>query len=60
MQMTKLITPREAAAALSIGKTKVHEEIGSGRLRSVVIGTKGRRIPVEALDEYVAALATKA
>ena len=59
MQMKKLITPQEAALALGISRTKVYEEIGGGRLQSVRIG-RSRRIPVEALDAYVAALTASA
>jgi excisionase family DNA binding protein len=51
-----LLTPEEAAEALSIGRTKVYELLGQGLLRSVRIGTC-RRIPREALDEFVGGLA---
>lgn len=51
----RLLTPEEAARALGIGRTLVFELLGSGRLRSVRIGAC-RRVPVGALDEFVAGL----
>lgn len=50
-----LITAEEAAQRLSIGRTKVYELIGRGALRSVRID-RSRRIPVDALEEYVRSL----
>lgn len=47
-----LLTPEEAAEALSLGRTKVYELIREGALRSVRIG-KCRRVPAAALDEFV-------
>lgn len=47
-----LLTPEEAADRLSVGRSKVYELIGSGRLRSVRIGAS-RRIPAAALVEFV-------
>lgn len=47
-----LLTPEEAAAALSLGRTKVYELIRVGALRSVRIG-KCRRVPAVALSEFV-------
>jgi excisionase family DNA binding protein len=51
----RLLTPEEAAQALGIGRTLVYELMGSGRLRSVRIGAC-RRVPVTAIDEFVAEL----
>jgi excisionase family DNA binding protein len=51
-----LLTPEEAAQALSIGRSKVYELLRAGALASVRIGAS-RRIPVEAVRAYVAALA---
>lgn len=51
-----LLTPEEAAEALSLGRTKVYQLIGEGRLRSVRIG-KSRRVPASALAELVDHLA---
>jgi excisionase family DNA binding protein len=51
----KLLTVVEAAEVLGLGKTKAYELINSGRLRSVKIDGC-RRVPVAAIDEYVASL----
>jgi excisionase family DNA binding protein len=50
-----LVRPEEAAQLLGIGRTKVYELIRCGALRSVRVGGL-RRIPVSALDEFVARL----
>lgn len=50
-----LMTAKEAADALGIGRSKVYELIAEGQLRSVRIGAS-RRIPVPALQEFVADL----
>jgi excisionase family DNA binding protein len=46
---------RRAGAFLVIGRTNVYELIRSGALRSVRVGGP-RRVPVAALDEFVARL----
>jgi excisionase family DNA binding protein len=51
-----LLTPEEAAQALSIGRSKVYELLRAGALASVRIGAS-RRIPVDAVRAYVDALA---
>lgn len=50
-----LLTVEEAAEALSIGRTKVYELMGSGLLESVSIG-RCRRIPAGAIDRLVRAI----
>jgi excisionase family DNA binding protein len=50
-----LLSPAEAAAHLSIGRSKVYELIRLGQLRSVKIGAL-RRIPQVALGDFIAAL----
>jgi excisionase family DNA binding protein len=50
-----LLRPEEVATALGIGRTAVFELIRTGELRSVKIG-KSRRIPTDAVHEYVAGL----
>jgi excisionase family DNA binding protein len=50
-----LLSPLEAAAHLSIGRSKVYELMRLGQLRSVKIGVS-RRIPHAALADYIAAL----
>ena len=47
-----LLTPEEAATVLSIGRSKVYELIGDGRLASVRVDTS-RRVPAWALTEFV-------
>jgi excisionase family DNA binding protein len=50
-----LLSPAEAAAHLSIGRSKVYELMRLGQLRSVKIGAS-RRIPQAALADFIAAL----
>lgn len=47
-----LLTPEEAADALSIGRSKLYELLASGALESVAIGSC-RRIPRAALADFV-------
>jgi len=49
----RLLNVEQAAEALSLGQTMVRELIAKGEIRSITIGT-ARRIPVEALDEFIA------
>lgn len=51
-----LLRPEEVAEALSVGRTKVYELMGSGDLRSVRVGGS-RRVPADALNDFIAALA---
>jgi excisionase family DNA binding protein len=50
-----LLTVEEAAERLRLGRTFVYRLIMSGELESVKVG-RLRRVPVECLPEYVAAL----
>ena len=50
-----LLTVREAAEALGIGRSKVYDLMNRGALRSVYIDGC-RRIPAAAVEEYVAEL----
>jgi len=50
-----LLSVKEAAERLSLGRTKAYELIASGQLRSVNIG-RARRVPVDALPEFVQSL----
>ncbi len=47
-----LLTPTEAAKALSISRSKLYELIGQGRLATVTIDTS-RRVPSDALVEFI-------
>ncbi|MFJ5608223.1 helix-turn-helix domain-containing protein [Streptomyces sp. NPDC093221] len=48
------LTVEEAARRLSVGRTTMYALLTSGEIPSVTIG-RLRRIPAEALNEYVAA-----
>ena len=49
----KLLLPLpEAARRISVGRSKLYELIGAGRLRTVTIGRR-RLVPAKALEEYV-------
>ena len=50
-----LLTVPEAAAALAISRSKLYELLADGLVRSVRIDGS-RRVPVEALETYVAGL----
>ena len=50
-----LLTPEDAADLLSIGRSKLYELIGDGRLASVRIDGS-RRVPMSALVEFVEGL----
>lgn len=54
-----LLTPREAAERLAIGRSKLYELLADGALESVHIGSS-RRIPVGALADFVNGLRTRA
>ena len=53
-----LLTPSEAAEALSISRSKLYELIGQDRLSTVQIGTS-RRVPAQALVEFIQHLQQK-
>lgn len=53
-QTPLLMTPKEAALALSLGETKVYELLATGEIESIKIGA-ARRIPRQAITDYVAA-----
>jgi excisionase family DNA binding protein len=50
-----LLTPNEAAHALAVSRSLIYSLIMSQQLFSVKVG-KARRIPVQALQEYVGSL----
>lgn len=50
-----LLTPAEAAQVLGIGRSKMYDLLRAEAIRSVRIGSC-RRVPLAALEEYVAAL----
>jgi excisionase family DNA binding protein len=50
----RLLSVDEAAQALSIGRSRLYDELESGRLRSLRVGRR-RLVPASAIGEYVAA-----
>ncbi|MFC2153115.1 helix-turn-helix domain-containing protein [Actinomycetota bacterium] len=50
-----LYTTDEAARVVGIGRSKLYELMAAGKIESVHIG-RSRRIPAEALADFVAAL----
>lgn len=51
----RLLSIPEAVAQLRIGRTRMYEEIETGRLRSVKVGRR-RLVPSGAIDEFMASL----
>jgi len=56
----ELLTVDEAMAALKVSRWTLYNLIRSGELRSVIVGTRCRRIPRGALEEYIARLSEEA
>lgn len=54
-----LLTVEEAADRLGVGRSLMYELIGEGQVASIRVG-RLRRVPLEALTEYVAAMRQKA
>lgn len=50
-----LMTVESAAEMLSIGRTRMFDLINKGEVSSVIIG-RSRRVPLVALQQYVAGL----
>jgi len=50
-----LLSPEHAADVLDLAVRRIYELLAQGRIRSYKIG-KVRRIPIEALREYIAML----
>ncbi|GAA3695378.1 hypothetical protein GCM10022224_071300 [Nonomuraea antimicrobica] len=53
---SELLTIPQAMAALKVSRWTVYNLIRSGELGSIVVGTRCRRIPVAALNDYVTRL----
>ena len=51
----KLLDQPETCEVLNIGRTKYFELVRERRLRTVTIG-RSRRVPIEAIDEFVRSL----
>lgn len=56
----KLLTVPQAMAALQISRWTLYALIRSGELESVVVNVRCRRIPEDALNDYVTHLCGKA
>ena len=54
-----LLTPEDAAELLGVGRTKLYELLRLGAIESVRIG-RARRVPADALHDYVTRLRTEA
>lgn len=50
-----LLTVREAASQLGLGRSHVYKLIMAGEIRSILIG-RSRRVPAQGLDQYIANL----
>lgn len=53
-RMSRLLRIPEAAAELSIGRSRLYELIAAGEIAAVKIGSRGVRIPDTELDRFVA------
>lgn len=49
-----LLTVEEASLQMNIGRTLMYSLVRSGAVRSVKVGGRLRRVPTEALTEYIA------
>lgn len=56
--LKRLYRVEEAASLLSLGRAFTFQQISSGRLKSVKVG-RARRVPVEAIDAFIALLETE-
>ena len=50
-----LTVEKEASARMNIGRTLMYSLVRTGAIRSVKVGGRLRRVPAEALTEYIAA-----
>ena len=55
----RLLTPEQAARLLAISRSKIYELMRAGRLDAIKIDGS-RRVPVEAVDEFIARARTEA
>jgi excisionase family DNA binding protein len=54
--MDRLLTVPEVAERLRHGRTRVYQLIGEGRLLSVTVGPRARRVRESDLDAFIASL----
>ncbi|MEO3892470.1 helix-turn-helix domain-containing protein [Nonomuraea sp. B5E05] len=57
---SELLTVPQAMAALKVSRWTVYNLIRSGELSSIVVGVRCRRIPADALNDYVTRLCEEA
>ena len=51
----RLLSVDEAASALGIGRSRLYDEIGAGRLRSIRVGRR-RLVPAGSIADFIAAV----
>ena len=51
--MSRLLKIPEAAAELSIGRSRLYELLAAGELRAVKIGERGVRVPDSEIDRFI-------
>ena len=51
--MSRLLKIPEAAAELSIGRSRLYELLQAGEIKAVKIGSRGVRVPASELDRFV-------
>ncbi|MCG5220289.1 helix-turn-helix domain-containing protein [Streptosporangium sp. KLBMP 9127] len=56
MELPLLLTVEETADVLRIGRTYAFAMVKSGEIESILIGKRGRRVPREAVLDYIATL----
>lgn len=59
MVSKELLTPQEAAEAMSVSRSRIYELVAAGALRSVTIG-RSRRVPAKAITDFIAELEARA
>lgn len=52
--MSRLLRIPDAAAELSIGRSRLYELLAAGDIKAVRIGARGVRVPQSELDRFVA------
>jgi excisionase family DNA binding protein len=51
----RLLRVEQARERLQVSRAKLYEFINSGQLKSVMLGSRSRRIPESAVAEFIAA-----
>ena len=52
-ELPVLLSYRRACGELDISRTTLYELLRAGKLKSVLVGSKGRRIPSAEIDRFV-------